>query len=406
MKCKNCKRTIDDDSIFCKWCGEKQIKDRRKKEDIRVPTPRQLKSGKWNIELRAEGQSITEDTAALCKAKAKAIRAGFLEEKRMASTKLTLRQAIDSLLDEYGEALSASTVRGYEIIKKHRFPEKIDMPLRNTSGWQAVIDNARKTYSAKTIRNSWGLVVEVMHKNRVEVPEVILPQTQDNELPWLTYEEILKFTDAISGQKWESDALFALHSLRLSEVYALTWDHIDLKKRIITVSGAVVLDKDNTLIKKKENKNKSSQRKIRIMIPALYDRLCQLQAAGKPPLGSTPNSLTGCINNVCRKNGLPECGTHGLRRSFASLGFHVGLSELEVQEIGGWHDHNTVHKIYLKLAAADRLSAQNKMERFYINRGDVADQTGSDSSSATAPNYPHPSENKASASECPHSEHP
>lgn len=30
MVCKNCKRDIDDDSIFCKWCGEKQIRERRK----------------------------------------------------------------------------------------------------------------------------------------------------------------------------------------------------------------------------------------------------------------------------------------------------------------------------------------------------------------------------------------
>lgn len=386
MKCKNCKREIDDDSIFCKWCGEKQLRERKKKTELKVPKPRQLKSGKWNIELRAEEQSVTEDTAALCEARARAIRAGFLEEKRLASTKLTLRQAIDALLAEYGDALSPSTVRGYEIIKENRFQEKMDAPLRNTAGWQAEIDRAKKSYSPKTIRNSWGLITEVMRKNKVEIPEVILPQQQDHELPWLTYEEILKFTDAIAGKRWESDALFALHSLRLSEIYALTWDHIDLKNRIITVSGAVVLGKGNTLIQKKENKNKSSQRKIRIMIPALYDRLCQLQAAGSPPVLATPNSLTDCINKVCRKNGLPECGTHGLRRSFASLGFHVGLSELEVQEIGGWRDHNTVHKIYLKLAAADRLSAQNKMERFYINRGDAPTQADNAASASSSKN--------------------
>lgn len=27
MVCKNCKRQIDDDSIFCKWCGERQIRE-------------------------------------------------------------------------------------------------------------------------------------------------------------------------------------------------------------------------------------------------------------------------------------------------------------------------------------------------------------------------------------------
>lgn len=47
MVCKNCKRDIDDDNIFCKWCGEKQIRERRKKGEVKVPKPRQLADGRW-----------------------------------------------------------------------------------------------------------------------------------------------------------------------------------------------------------------------------------------------------------------------------------------------------------------------------------------------------------------------
>ena len=36
MVCKNCKMAIDDDSIFCKWCGERQIRERKKKEPVDV----------------------------------------------------------------------------------------------------------------------------------------------------------------------------------------------------------------------------------------------------------------------------------------------------------------------------------------------------------------------------------
>ena len=79
MKCRICKRDIPDNSIFCCWCGEKQLRERKKKDEIKVPKPRQLKSGKWNIELKAEGWSTTEDTPEECIIKAKAIRAGFLE---------------------------------------------------------------------------------------------------------------------------------------------------------------------------------------------------------------------------------------------------------------------------------------------------------------------------------------
>ena len=54
MVCKNCKREIDDDSIFCKWCGEKQIRERRKKAEVRVPKPRQLADGRWFSQVMYE----------------------------------------------------------------------------------------------------------------------------------------------------------------------------------------------------------------------------------------------------------------------------------------------------------------------------------------------------------------
>ena len=81
MKCKSCGREIEDNSMFCNWCGEKQLKERKKKDALKVPSPRKLASGNWRIYLDAEKQSITEPTKELCIAKAKAIRAGFIEKK-------------------------------------------------------------------------------------------------------------------------------------------------------------------------------------------------------------------------------------------------------------------------------------------------------------------------------------
>lgn len=97
MKCKSCKNEIDDESIYCKWCGAYQIRTRKKKKDIAVPKPTQLPSGMWRIQLRKEGESITEATEALCIAKAKAIRAGFIEQSKKHDT-LTVGQAIDNYI--------------------------------------------------------------------------------------------------------------------------------------------------------------------------------------------------------------------------------------------------------------------------------------------------------------------
>lgn len=365
-KCKSCRREVPANAPFCPWCGKKQVKEKKADGVIKVPEPKQLPSGKWHIYLRPEFIPVTEDTREKCVTKAKAIRAGYIEErKRIPQNALTLRQAIEAFIAANKNALSPATIRGYDIICRHRFPEKIDQPLEDTTGWQEAIDAAHKEYSPKTVYNSWGLVREIMAENDVTPPKVRLPQKRQDEKPWLTYDQIITFVEALVGKRCESGALLALHSLRRSEIFGLSWDDIDLKKGRITVRGAMVQDKNNAYIHKKETKNVSSARTIRIMIPRLKEVLQQQKDAGLPPVLSTPNSITQSINRVCASVDLPEVGTHGLRRSFASLGYHLDLSELEIQEMGGWRDYTTVRKIYTRLAKQDRLNAENKMEKFY-----------------------------------------
>ena len=84
MICKDCGREIPEHSIYCNWCGVKQLRERRSREEVKVPTPKQLPSGSWTVYLRAEGQSVTEPTRELCLARARALRAGFLEAKKSA----------------------------------------------------------------------------------------------------------------------------------------------------------------------------------------------------------------------------------------------------------------------------------------------------------------------------------
>ena len=48
------------------------------------------------------------------------------------------------------------------------------------------------------------------------------------------------------------------------------------------------------------------------------------------------------FNRICRKNGLPEIGVHGLRHSFVSLAYHLGWSELTTMQIAGYSDYNTM----------------------------------------------------------------
>jgi integrase len=188
-----------------------------------------------------------------------------------------------------------------------------------------------------------------------------------NEKGWLDSDQIKIFIEAIKGQPCEIPALLALSSLRRSEIFGLKWDDIDFKNKTIHVNGAIVFNADQKLVYKPTNKNSSSNRVIPIMIPELLAALQKNKKQNGPVVTCFPNTLCSQINRVCAANNLPQVGVHGLRHSFASLGYHLGMNEMEVMRIGGWSDFDTMRKIYTHLAEADKQKAENKMAAFYKN---------------------------------------
>ena len=57
MKCKKCKREIEDNSIYCNWCGHKQL---TASNEVRVPVPRK-KGNKWVAQVTVDGERVYVD---------------------------------------------------------------------------------------------------------------------------------------------------------------------------------------------------------------------------------------------------------------------------------------------------------------------------------------------------------
>lgn len=345
---------------------------------MKVPEPRKLKSGTWFIQLRLGGASVpvTADTKTECRKKAELVKARFRTEKKVVSgdaRSVLLDAAVGRYIDSRRGVLSPSTVRGYATIRRTRFRMQMDRKLSEID-WQRAISAEAMLCGPKTLKNAWGLMSSVLRYYDLPVPSVKLPQLVRKEKEWLEPEQIPVFVEAVKGEHFAVQALLALHGLRRSEIYAVDWEAVDLKKGTITVKGALVPDEQNKFVRKESAKNVTSRRTVPIMIPELMELLRKAKAEGKPAVAGSPNSLYEQINRVCEQNGLPMVGIHGMRHSFASLGYHLGIPEQEMMELGGWSDTTTMHKIYTHIARADRLKSENKMAGFYKNANQNANK--------------------------------
>ena len=93
---------------------------------MKVPEPRKLTSGKWFIQLRLGGESISVSNfdKNACIREARAIKAEYQIGKRApkaAPEAPTLNAAIDAYIKARENVLSPSTIRGYHEIQRNRF---------------------------------------------------------------------------------------------------------------------------------------------------------------------------------------------------------------------------------------------------------------------------------------------
>lgn len=358
MKCKACKNTVPDGSLFCMYCGEKLVRTKADKKKPNVPKPRQQKSGEWigQIMINGERYTVKGSTTEEYAEKVSAIKAGYLTVNKY--EKLTLRQAIRKYIDANENVLSPDSIRTYEIIINNRFKGYMDK-LISAIDYQEMISDEAAIYAPKTVSNSWGLVTAALNHIKFDVPDVNLPKIPESDEPFLDYEEIKIFIETIKGRSVELAALLALHGLRVSEIIDL--DVSQIHDGFIYVRGATVRNKNNESVHKETNKTRASTREV----PIIIDRVLELLPPSGKAVSYTPNSILKNVKKACVSAGVTYCGTHDLRRSFCSLAYHLKWNTQTTQQIGGWSNLATVEKVYRKLAAQEKNDDVERMRAFY-----------------------------------------
>ena len=269
-----------------------------------------------------------------------------------------LKDIVRSYIDASDAVLSPATIRGYEGVYKNRFSSYMPKPA-GTIDYQRMVNDEAKKVKAKTVINGWALIAAARKDANISVPDIHLPKVPESDADFLDYEQIQRFLAEIRDDPAEIAALLALHSLRTSELLMLTTE--DVTSERIRIRGAMVPDKTHRLTMKDTNKNRTSSRDVPIMIPRLLEIL---PSEGKLVTLHT-SSLRRRIEAACKRAEVPVCTLHDLRRSFASLGYHLGWPERSIMAVGGWSTLTTVHKVYVKLSQKDIASDIKKRQDYY-----------------------------------------
>ena len=338
---------------------------------MKLPEPRKLPSGSWNVRIQINGEiySITRPTKKACQAEAAAVKTRIKAAHKRTDRSLT--KAIDYYIQDRENILSPSTIRGYRTIQKNRFQTAMLRTIEDMTQeqWQRLVNQESRTCSAKTLKNAWGFISSVIQDATGRKITVRLPQVVANDLPYLTAEQIPDFLNAIRGDYCEIAILLGLSSLRRSEILAVRWEDIDLEAGCIYVHGSAVMNADGKLIHREENKNTFSRRTVPFLLPQLRTAVEAAEKKTEYVVTCNPNTIWSATNRACRKAGLPEIGAHGLRRSFASLAYHLNLPEEVTMRAGGWSDIYTMRKIYTKISEKD-INAQGQIyEAFFADLG-------------------------------------
>lgn len=335
---------------------------------MKIPKARQLPSGMWRVQLRLGGESIN-----ILRPKEKdAIKAAELVKaqyhndiKVPISISAKLYDVIDDYIRSRSSVISPSMLRGYQAYQRTRFLAYMDRPV-NSINWQRAVNEEAKLCSPKTLKNAWGLVRSSLATVGLDVT-VRLPAQVPHEKEWLTMEEIHLFLDAIKGTPGEIGALLALSSLRRSEIYGLEWKDIDLDKGLIHIHQSLVLGEKAVPVLRQQNKTTASTRTIPIMLDQLFDALSAVEDKTGPVVPGNVGTLRKRISRACASAGLPDVGVHGLRHSFASMCYSLGVSELGAMQLGGWSDYQTMRKIYTHLSEKDRDQSATTISSFLNN---------------------------------------
>lgn len=362
MICKNkgCAREIDADSVYCKWCGTRQVREKKTKDA--APAARQLPSGTWTCRVRVGGQdvSVTRPTKAEAQAEAMAIKYG-LKAPDTPRVTMTLAEAYAAYLTSRESVLSPSTVAGYKRLERNTFQRLMPMQLSAITSeliQREIAAMVREKKSPKYVANAEGLLSSVLKQAMPEKQfSLRLPPKRKPNLRQPDDKEIGAIMAAFRGSAVELPVLMALWmGMRLSEILGARHEDIDGGK--LHICRAVVLDENNQPVEKDSAKTYAGDRWV--SVPGYIAQLIAATGRDSGPLVTFSGAaIYKRFVRTLDQAGIPRCRFHDLRHINAAVMVRLGVDSKYAQERNGWASDRMYKQVYA-YAMSDQMAAINK----------------------------------------------
>ena len=255
MICKKCKKQIEDDSIFCRFCGKKLVSEEKPRKKQKRPNGAgavvEHKGGRakpYEARIRQNGKQIsigtfatkTEAQVALENAKLNGVSDIF---------NATFEHVYNMLISQKETKVSDSAMTIYSASFSH-LSAIAKMPMREvrTAHFQQAIDNAYKSglgySSVKKIQTLGSMMCKIamandlINKNYAMLANMPLSEPK-SEKPSFTPEQ-LELLWQLSDTDDTAAIIVALcyNGMRLNEFLDIKKEHVDLNKRLIYAPGS------------------------------------------------------------------------------------------------------------------------------------------------------------------------
>ena len=310
----------------------------------RAMTINKLPSGSYRVEHMERGKRyrFTLDHKPTQKEAMTILSSMMQNDQPTAGHNTSFEKAFYKYIDAKSNILSPSTLKAYfsyfrnmpEYFKKRSIYDIDNLTV------QKLINDYSINHSPKSTRNLNGLISTVLKASRPELTlHIQLPAKQHEKLYIPTDSDIKNILELARGSKYEIPLILATYGLRRGEICALTLD--DLNGNELTINKDKIQDQNEKWIIKKTPKTESSNRTI-----YLDENTTKLINQNGEIYSGHPNMIGRYLEKYQDALHIPHFSLHKLRHYFASVTHEMGISDADIQSMGGWKTDHVMKTVY------------------------------------------------------------